>query len=754
MEMGKVNLHILLFTAFAAVCWLPTPANAQDDARELYRKMYEGGLITQAAYEQTTGDRYPAVKPTASIDTTAAEGISGESGNAKTDYTEQIWHRSLNAEGIPATVEQFRQAKRAKLAARVSGLFERQRTEKQAADQLARSLNLPVGVKQKDGSISELMAVQNGHPVFYTTHNIKAADTIGSDEVWPGGSLGLSLTGTNHTLGMWDVAAVRTAHAEFAQGILSRVMIGDAYTNFIQYAHSTQVAGTMIAAGVNTNSKGMSFQSPLRSYRWDEDIAEMALAAASNDLRVSNHSYGLNTGWNIIELGGYYYWIWHGDIFVNSLEDYYFGFYSTNHSRLIDQTVYEASTCLPVWSAGNERGGYNLGPASQPAYHLIVITNTLYETTNMVHYGDGYPNGYDLVPPQGTAKNVLTVGSVSNVAGGFTSPTNVFLASFSSTGPTDDGRIKPDVVAQGVNLYTTHNTSNTAYASASGTSFSAPSVAGSLNLLQQYYGEIRGTNRALLASTLKGLAIHTADDCGPAGPDYSFGWGLMDTVAAAQLITNDLAGDGHAHIKEVALPNGESIEFPVLATNNRPLKVTIVWTDPPGPELAPAVDPTNLVLINDLDLRVVSPSGTTNFPWVLDPVDPATAATTGDNFRDNVEQVLIASPVDGMYSVKVNHKGTLSNDWQDVSILISGNLPLDKPELAIVDVDRLLAPTNTLEWPSVVGQFYRVQSITNLIDGVWSDLTGDISALRTNIVFGVDTNPEPEVLFFRVNEVP
>ena len=228
----------------------------------------------------------------------------------------------------------------------------------------------------------------------------------------------------------------------------------------------------------------------------------------------------------------------------------------------------------------------------------------------------------------------------------------------------------------------------------------------------------------------------------------------MDTVAAAQLITNDLAGDGHAHIKEVALPNGESIEFPVLATNNQPLKITIVWTDPPGPELAPAVDPTNLVLINDLDLRVVSPSGTTNYPWVLDPVNPATAASTGDNFRDNVEQVLIASPVDGMYSVKVNHKGTLSNGWQDVSILISGNLPLEKSELAIVDVNRLLAPTNTLEWPSVVGQFYRVQSITNLIDGVWSDLTGDISALRTNIVFGVNTNPEPEVLFFRVNEVP
>ena len=69
-------------------------------------------------------------------------------------------------------------------------------------------------------------------------------------------------------------------------------------------------------------------------------------------------------------------------------------------------------------------------------------------------------------------------------------------------------------------------------------------------------------------------------------------------------------------------------------------------------------------------------------------------------------------------------------------------------------MNRYLAPTNTLGWPSVVGQFYRVQSNTNLIDGTWADLTGDISALRTNIVLGLETNPEPDVLFFRVNEVP
>lgn len=757
MKTRNAQLLGLLFTASAVLCWPPTPCKAQDDARELYRQMYQGGLITQAAYEQATGgtasssDKAPTL---ASSDTAEEEGATGELKNNKADSPNQIHHRSLYADGEPATVGQFRQAKREKLAARITALFEQQRADKLEAERIAKSQSMPIRFTQKDGSTCELMAIQGGHPVWYTTYNIRSADTIGTDEVWPGGSLGLSLSGANFTLGLWDIVAVRTSHVEFVTGGNFRIRQLDGVTNFLSDPHSTQVAGTMIASGINTNAKGMSFSSYLLSHDWNNDYAEMALAATSNDLRISNHSYGRNTGWNMVNLTGTWNWVWWGDPYVNLYEDYKFGFYSTNESRLIDQTVFEASTYLPVWASGNERGGINWGPASQPIFHWLYINGSFYSTTSLVHYSDGGQYGYDLIPSQGAAKNVLTVGAVSNVLGGYTSPTNVSLAYFSSVGPTDDGRIKPDVVANGVNLYTTYNSSNAAYSTASGTSFSAPSVAGSLNLLQQLYGESRGTNRALLASTIKGIAIHTADDCGTAGPDYTFGWGLVNTPAAALLITNDLSGDGHTHIKEVAMPNGETISFPVLATNTRPLKVTICWTDPPGPMLSPSLNPTNLVLINDLDLRIIGPSGTTNLPWMLNPASPSSTATTGDNFRDNVEQVYIAAPTNGIYTVKVTHKGALSNDWQDVSILISGNLPMDKPELEIIDVDRYFAPTNTLEWPSVVGQFYRVQSNTNLIDGMWIDNTGDISALRTNIVVGVGTNPEPDVFFFRINEVP
>lgn len=141
-------------------------------------------------------------------------------------------------------------------------------------------------------------------------------------------------------------------------------------------------------------------------------------------------------------------------------------------------------------------------------------------------------------------------------------------------------------------------------------------------------------------------------------------------------------------IKEVALPDQDYIEFRVKADTTQPLRVTICWTDPPGPEQPYQLDPTNLVLVNDLDLRVISPDGSvTNKPWVLNPTNPAAAATTGDNIRDNVEQVLIPNPTDGWYTVRVTHKGSLSNGVQDVSIIVTGNIPTNAPEFRITGFD-------------------------------------------------------------------
>ena len=115
---------------------------------------------------------------------------------------------------------------------------------------------------------------------------------------------------------------------------------------------------------------------------------------------------------------------------------------------------------------------------------------------------------------------------------------DVFMSSFSSWGPTDDGRIKPDISAKGVNMYSSTGASNGSYANFSGTSMAAPNVSGSLLLLQQHYNDLNG--EYMLASTLRALALHTADEAGFApGPDYRFGWGLLNTQRAAQVISQD-----------------------------------------------------------------------------------------------------------------------------------------------------------------------------------------------------------------------
>ncbi len=179
------------------------------------------------------------------------------------------------------------------------------------------------------------------------------------------------------------------------------------------------------------------------------------------------------------------------------------------------------------------------------------------------------------------------------------------------------------------------------------------------------------TDNFMRAATLKALAIHTADEAGAAdGPDYEFGWGLLNTKAAAEVITDD--GGGAHQIIEGNLLNGavDSIEITVTEADAI-ITATLAWTDPPGTPVAPSLDPPDIMLVNDLDLRVKS-GPSTYMPWVLNPAFPADAAATGDNFRDNVEQVVVDGGGTGSYFFEVSHKGTLLNtDNQPYSLIIS-----------------------------------------------------------------------------------
>jgi hypothetical protein len=534
---------------------------------------------------------------------------------------------------------------------------------------LLRSDNAQQQRLNADPGIQIMYINERGHPVAYMLENLNAARTISTDDVWPGGSGGLSLSGSGTVLGqlaIWDGGGVLTTHQELSGRVTQMDSPGGTHY------HSTHVAGTMIGAGVDASAKGMSFQGTLAAYDWNSDDSEMASAAAAG-MNVSNHSYGYATGW--------YYssdWYWWGDITVSTVEDYGFGFYSSE-AEAWDQIAYDAPYYTIVKSAGNDRNDYGPGPGGG---HYVWDGDWVWSTDT--RDPDGGSDGYDCVSWNGTAKNILTVGAVYDIPGGHTDSSDVVMSSFSGWGPTDDGRLKPDLVANGISLYSCTNSGNSDYASYSGTSMSSPNLSGSLNLLVRHYEATHG-GATPLSSTMKAVLIQTADEAGPyPGPDYMFGWGLMNTLEAAQLIEADSSAEGH--IVEDALADGESDEYYISSDGIEPIRISLAWTDPPGTPPPASLNPTTLMLVNDLDVRLEHVATSTVYqPYVLNPSSPANAATTGDNWRDNSEQIYLESPSSGSYLVTVTHEGTLASA-QTYSIVSSAPLGTQGPQAPEVTV--------------------------------------------------------------------
>ncbi|OOQ58245.1 hypothetical protein BC343_11425 [Mucilaginibacter pedocola] len=533
----------------------------------------------------------------------------------------------------------------------------------QKAISMAKSRGWAIRSKTRTGNLKALQGINSlGFPVYLVTHNntISAA-TIGTNAVQPGGALGLNLSGSstymNNKLGIWDGGSVYSSHVEFG----GKTITSKDGASVLD--HSTHVAGTMIAKGVYGPARGMAFNTPvLSSWDFDNDVSEMSAAAATGML-LSNHSYGDVAGWEYDSSTGH--WEWYG--LPGDTVDYNFGFYDSR-TQAWDRVAYNAPYYLIVESAGNSRSSN--GPAvGQTYYGYATKTNT-----SIINKGPRPANisnndGYDIISTTGTAKNILTVGAVSPLPNGPVNRTDVAVSYFSSWGPTDDGRIKPDIVADGENVLSTGVSSPNSYLTLSGTSMSAPSVTGSLYLLQEYYAQ-KNSGAFMRAATLKGLACHTAFDAGNIGPDYIYGWGLLNMRAAAQAITDN---GTKSLISENTLTQGQSKVFTVTASGNGPLAVSISWTDPQGtPTADGTINSRTPKLVNDLDIRVSD--GTTTFrPYVLTPDNPSAVATTGDNIRDNIEQVYIAGVTPGKtYTVTVTHKGTLSSGSQAYSLIATG----------------------------------------------------------------------------------
>ena len=416
-----------------------------------------------------------------------------------------------------------------------------------------------------------------------------------------------SLSGINVVTAEWDGGWVDTTHDDL-QG---RVTIGD--TGSSTGDHATHVAGTMLGNGTLSESaggaalqwRGMAPKATVISYEWWDDSTELnnEYNAAINtyDASLSQNSWGYEyTGCGGDCSGGY-------DSFAAELDEIVRG----SKVKRISQ----------IWSAGNKRPN------------------------------DCDNGNYDCIGLPGTAKNVITVGA--------TNSNDDSMTSFSSWGPTNDGRLKPEVVAPGCQVGGDGGVTSTipvdTYDTYCGTSMSAPTTSGVVALMLE---EFANNGIYPLPSTIKAILIHTAKDLGNAGPDYSYGYGRINATSAVDKIKAD-TGTIEV-IKEESISDGETKEFNMTVSST--IKVTLVWDD------YPAAANANPALVNDLDLVLIAPDSSLHYPWVLDPTTPANPATTGTNTIDNVEQVFVATPESGIWTVRVTGS-SIPNGPQNFSLV-------------------------------------------------------------------------------------
>ncbi|CAG0937082.1 Xanthomonalisin [Thermoflexales bacterium] len=265
------------------------------------------------------------------------------------------------------------------------------------------------------------------------------------------------------------------------------------------------------------------------------------------------------------------------------------------------------------------------------------------------------------------------------------------MAAFSSRGPTDDGRIKPDVVAPGSWILSTYSDlyqqgydssanprngawqydgygmpRNQYYKYMSGTSMSAPLSAGGAAVVRDYYKKAKGidASAALIKATLINSAVDLLDENNDGVNDNDYpipnnheGWGLINLVNA----TDDTA----QYVDQASgLSTGGSTAYQyTVSSSATPFKVTLAWTDYPGSASA------STTLVNNLNVVVTSPSGAIYRGNVFSGGWSATGGSA--DTKNNVENVYLSSPAVGTWTVTVSG-ANVPNGPQPYALVVDG----------------------------------------------------------------------------------
>lgn len=397
-------------------------------------------------------------------------------------------------------------------------------------------------------------------------------------------SFGHGFKGKGIKVGVWDGGMINEHVDNTARLInVDKTFYFTDFTN-----HATHVSGIINGKGHRTlRNVGMAPEAFVYGYDFYGDIIKEMRSAVSNfNISITNNSFAL------------------GDYNLNCSNS---GIYLPEAAEL-DLLVHDVPELL----------------------HVVAVGNAAFNTSTNDFNCEGREWGYVEVGFQG-AKNNITVGWLSNVEA---------LWVGSSRGPTMDGRLKPELVTKGASVNSLNETN--AYANRWGSSQASPAVAGIAALVQEAYIEKYGFMPK--AATVKAILLNSARDMGEIGPDFRFGFGLVNADRAIENVFKGNMLEGSVTHQSIYTQN---ISIPA---NTEKFQITLSWSD------LPAAPPYEKVLVNDLDLKIVGPGGVEYFPWILDPNQPQLPATKGIDTLNNFEQVTIMNPTAGNYTVQVRGK--------------------------------------------------------------------------------------------------
>ncbi len=466
-----------------------------------------------------------------------------------------------------------------------------------------------------------------------------------------------------------DTGNLSTLSADFAGRVLATYTLGRKNRWDDPDAHGTHVAGSVLGNGVlsGSNPTTHTYTNSFAGTAPEAQLVFQSVISSSGSLS------GIPSDLNQLFLPPYNNG---ARVHTNSWGAAYNGVYTTD-ARNLDLFTWNHPDMTILMAAGNEakdansNGVIDLDSIDSPgtAKNCITVGGTEnYRLTIGVQstYGQNWPSDYPVDP--------IFSDKVSNNSNG--------MMAFSSRGPCDDGRIKPDICAPGTNIISTrsHDTGagvlwgayNSDYLFCGGTSMSTPLTAGSAALVRQFYR----TQKSILpsAALIKATLINGAKDVSPgqygtgsflevpARPNNVEGWGLVDLSYSL-----NPTGIREVHFVDSSTglsTNGTQTYTYTITGSTDPARFTLVWTD------YPAATSASVALVNDLDLTVTLPNGTVRY------------GNGAADRRNNVEGVDVASPSSGTYTVTVSGYNVAIGP-QKFALVVSGDMGVPPPTAVI-----------------------------------------------------------------------